>query len=204
MIHHRQAILQLLQEHQITFTSLQHEETRTSEESARVRGVDLSTGGKALLLKVRNGDDSSNVTHAFGLFILSAASQLDTKTIKREFQTKNVRFATAVELAALTDGLVPGSVPPFGRPILDLDLYVDTSITKNQQIAFNCGSLTDSIIMSVGDYLKIAAPTKIFLFSKQKYEKWRVGFVFVEYDPYNDLITGKPGSWRYLRFAVTK
>ena len=162
MTQHRQRILQLLQEHQIQFTSLHHEETRTSEESARVRGVDLSTGGKALVLKMR--DDSA--ANAFGLFILSAACELDTKAIKKEFQTKNVRFATAAELAKLTEGLVPGSVPPFGRPILDLDLYIDTSVTENEQIAFNCGSLTDSIIMSVGDYLKIAVPTKVFLFAK--------------------------------------
>lgn len=170
---HHKRILNLLQEKEISFQSLHHEETRTSEESARVRGVDLSTGGKALVLKIRStttttttASDADNA--AYALFILSAARQLDTKAIKRELQTKNVQFASAVELAALTKGLVPGSVPPFGRPIVDLELFVDQSIVENEIIAFNCASLTDSVIMRVDDYVKIATPTKIFLFSKPR------------------------------------
>ena len=69
-------------------------------------------------------------------------------------------------MAELTSGLVPGSVPPFGRPIVDLDLFVDTSIAENEMIAFNCGSLTDSIVMSRADYIGVAVPTKVFSFSK--------------------------------------
>ena len=53
-------------------------------------------------------------------------------------------------------GLEPGSVPPFGRPILDLDICVDNSICQNDRIAFNAGSLRDSIIMQTEDYLGIA------------------------------------------------
>jgi len=52
-------------------------------------------------------------------------------------------------------GLVPGSVPPFGRPILDLDLYVDASIRANDHVAFNAGSLTDSVIMTAEAYLDL-------------------------------------------------
>lgn len=122
-------------------------------------------GGKALVLQCRDtaaGDDADK----FALFILSASRKLHTKAIKKEFKTKNVRFATKEELAELTDGLVPGSVPPFGNPILNLDLFVDTSIVSNDIIAYNCGSLTDSIIMSVQDYVKVAKPTKVLSFSK--------------------------------------
>jgi Ala-tRNA(Pro) deacylase len=161
----QQRILNLLEEHQISYKSLHHEPTQTSEESAKVRGVDLSAGGKALVLQVRDAVDDTT-SPKFGLFILSASRKLHTKAIKKEFQTKNVRFATKQELAVLTDGLVPGSVPPFGEPVLNLELFVDTSIEFNETIAFNCGSLTDSIIMSVEDYFKIAKPSKVFAFSK--------------------------------------
>lgn len=159
---HLQQIHQLLTSNNIEFKSLHHEVTPTSEDSARVRGEALSTGGKALVLK--HGDQESNDSYA--LFVLSASRKLNTKAIKKELKSKNVRFATSDELATLTGGLVPGAVPPFGRPVVDLDLYVDTSIKENSVIAFNCGSLTDSVIMSVGDYLKVAAPTKILSFSK--------------------------------------
>ena len=43
-------------------------------------------------------------------------------------------------------------MPPFGAPILPFPLYVDPSVLENQRIAFNAGSLTDSIIMTIDDY----------------------------------------------------
>lgn len=127
---HQQQIHDLLTSNNIPFKSLHHEVTPTSEDSARVRGEDLSTGGKALILKhsTDDKDPNENDNNAYALFVLSASRKLNTKAIKKEFQSKNVRFATPEELADLTGGLIPGAVPPFGRPIINLDLYVDTSI----------------------------------------------------------------------------
>ena len=172
---YNKCILEFLDGHNVEYKTVHHEETFTSEESSRVRGVPLSTGGKALLLKV-SGDNNNNNNNKFSLFVMSASRKLHSKAIKKELKgTKNIRFATREELADITGGLVPGCVPPFGKPILKynngddeyLELYVDTSIAKeNEIIAFNAGSLTDSVIMSVPDYLRISAPTKIFTFSK--------------------------------------
>ena len=62
-------------------------------------------------------------------------------------------------------GLVPGSVPPFGRPIMPFPLYVDAAIQENDRIAFNAGSLTDSMILPMADYLRVAKPENVFAFS---------------------------------------
>jgi Ala-tRNA(Pro) deacylase len=132
----------------IRFREVHHPPTRTSEESALARGEELRIGGKALLIKV----DS-----AFRLFILSADRKLDSAAIKQHFGAKKTRFATPEELMELT-GLVPGSVPPFGEPILPFPLYVDPSVLENERIAFNAGSLTDSVIMAVSDYRRLAKP----------------------------------------------
>ncbi len=116
----------------------------------------MRIGGKALLVKIDG---------AFHLFVLSAALKFDSKAVKRRFSAKSMRFASADELVELT-GLVPGSVPPFGEPILPFDLYVDESIAANERIAFNSGSLTDSIVMSVADYLRVARP-EVFGFAHE-------------------------------------
>jgi prolyl-tRNA editing enzyme YbaK/EbsC (Cys-tRNA(Pro) deacylase) len=146
----------LLNEAGVIYREVHHGPTLTSEDSARARGEDLRIGGKALLLKVND---------TFGLFVLSAARQLDSNAIKQRFAAKKTRFASAEELREMT-GLVPGSVPPFGRPVLPFELYVDESIMKNEKIAFNAGSLTDSIIMLVKDYCRVAEPS-VFGFSKE-------------------------------------
>jgi Ala-tRNA(Pro) deacylase len=131
----------------VSFREVHHEPTRTSEESARARGEQLRVGGKALLIKV----DS-----VFRLFVLSADRKLDSAAIKEHFGAKKTRFATPEELAELT-GLVPGSVPPFGQPILPFPLYVDPSVFENERVAFNAGSLTDSIVMPIEDYRRLAS-----------------------------------------------
>ena len=151
-----ETIRRLLDEAGVDYRELHHEATRTSEDSARVRGEDLSIGGKALLMKVGS---------EFKLFVLSAALRVDSRAIRAEFRTRKTRFANAEELEELT-GLVPGSVPPFGRPILPFDLYVDESITANDRIAFNAGSLTDSMFLRVEDYLRIAHPI-VFCFGRR-------------------------------------
>lgn len=151
-----QKIKDFLDENSIEFKAMHHEPTRTSEASAKARGEDISIGGKALIMKIKG---------EFKIFVLSAALKIDSKKIKEFFDTKKTRFANADELKSLT-GLVPGAIPPFGRPILELDLYVDRSILENERIAFNAGSLTDSIIMNTKDYMMLANP-QIFHFSKE-------------------------------------
>ncbi len=152
-----QSIRKLLAGLPCEFRVVQHAPTRTSEESAAVRGEPLHIGGKALLLKAE--DDQ------FRLFVLPADAKLDSQAIRQELGLKKTRFATTQELLQLT-GLVPGSVPPFGRPILSFDLYVDQEIAGNDRIAFNAGSLTDSIILATADYLRAAKPQQVFRFGK--------------------------------------
>ena len=157
-----EAIRDRLQRDGIEYRELHHEPTRTSEDAARVRGEDLGNGGKALLIKVDQD---------FALFVLPADRRVDSKAIRKELAARKTRFASREELMDLTaaehrDGLVPGSVPPFGEPILPFPLYVDLAIRDNQRIAFNAGSLTDSIIIRVEDYLSIAQPRRMFTFSQ--------------------------------------
>jgi Ala-tRNA(Pro) deacylase len=142
------SIITYLNEHGIPFRHDEHEETRTSADSARVRGEPLEIGAKAIVMKV---------DERFCLFVMSAALRVDSKSIRRQLGASRTRFATPEELYELT-GLVPGAVPPFGRPILDLPLYVDPSVFENDRMAFNAGSLTHSVIMRTADYRRLVDP----------------------------------------------
>jgi prolyl-tRNA editing enzyme YbaK/EbsC (Cys-tRNA(Pro) deacylase) len=144
-------IRRLLIERGIRFEERQHPPTATSEESAKARGEELGVGAKALLLRT---DD------VFRLFVLPADRKLDSKQVKQHLSVKNVRFATPAELLERT-GLVPGSVPPFGPPILPFELFADVTIgVRYLRVAFNAGSLTDSIIMNASDWQSVANPER--------------------------------------------
>jgi prolyl-tRNA editing enzyme YbaK/EbsC (Cys-tRNA(Pro) deacylase) len=139
----------------VAYRHVVHGPTRTSEESAAARGEPIEVGAKAMVLKV--GD-------AFGLFVLSAARKLDSGAIKKRIGVKSVRFATPEELLELT-GLVPGSVPPFGRPVLPFDLNLESGVAALPKVAFNAGSLTESLVLATPDYLKVAKPVATFGFA---------------------------------------
>jgi len=140
-----------LEEQGVQFEKKEHEATLTSEDSARIRGDKLSQGAKAIVYKVQD---------EFYLFVLAADEKLDPKKIKQYFKdkgkkVKKTRFASVDELKEMT-GLVPGSVPPFGKPMLDFELFVDPSLLVNKTISFNAGSLTKSIAMALDDYISVS------------------------------------------------
>jgi len=151
-----ETIRELLRAHGAGFREVHHPPTRTSEESSQARGEPLEIGGKAIVGKVDG---------VFRLFVFSAARRLRSTAIRHRLGARRFRFATREELAELT-GLEPGAVPPFGPPVLPLELYVDTSILENERIAFNAGSHTDSIIMDRAAYFEIAKPADVFSFTR--------------------------------------
>lgn len=141
-----QRIKNLLDSNNVEYKVIHHRAAGASEDVAAVRNEDVKNGGKAIILKIKD---------EFKLFVMSAVQKIDTKKIQSKFNTKKIRFATSEELKALT-GLIPGCIPPFGEPILPLELFLDDSIIENTRICFNAGTLTDSISMEVKDYLRIA------------------------------------------------
>jgi len=153
-----EAIRAFLNERGVPFEEMRHAPTYTSEEASAARNEPLKIGGKAIVAKV--GKD-------FAVFVLSGARRLNSRAICKHLGQTRFRFATRDELQAMT-GLTPGCVPPFGRPLLPLPLYVDRSVVANERIAFNAGSHTVSMILDREDYLASAEPVEIFDFSRPR------------------------------------
>ena len=145
-------VVRALQDARLAYREVQHEPTLTSADSARARDEPLGVGAKALLLKCDG---------AFRLVVLPADRKLGSKLVKQALGVKDVRFATREELLDLT-GLVPGSVPPFGEPLLPFPLYADHDVgVRYPRVAFNAGDLCRSIIMSGADWETVARPQRI-------------------------------------------
>ena len=141
-------IRELLTSAAIAFKEVSHEHTLTSQASAQARGESLRVGGKALLIKA---------DQRFVIAVISAARQVNNKKLRSALGAQKIRFATTEELHALT-GVAKGALPPFGTPLFDLALVADRSVLAQEEIAFNAGSLTDSIIMATRDWQRLANP----------------------------------------------
>ena len=140
-------IKRILDESKIKYLLLDHEPTPTSKDSARVRGTSEDQGAKALILRSKGN---------FLLCVLPGNEKIDLKKLKEILRVNSLSLATKEEVFKVTN-CIPGEVPPFGN-IFKIKTYVDNSLLKNKEIAFNAGLMTKSIIMKTEDFLKITNP----------------------------------------------
>jgi Ala-tRNA(Pro) deacylase len=141
---------QKLNEAKIPFAVSHHEPVFTSEQAAAVRGVELSSGAKALVVKAGE---------RFVMLVVPADRKMDSKKTRASLGVKSTRFATKEEVLELTT-LIPGSIPPFGS-LFGLPTYVDPALGLNASINFNAGDHSISIQMTFADYLQAENPTSV-------------------------------------------
>jgi len=151
-----QAIIKLLEEGGAEYRTFAHEPVRTSEQAAAVRGTPLRQGAKALVL-----DCGETLVVA----VISAASKVDFRALKRALGSKRVQMASPEKVLAAT-GCEPGGVPPFGG-LFGLRTIVDPSLMENEWIDFNAGERTRSVEMRAADYLRLSG-AEVIAFAAQR------------------------------------
>ena len=127
------------------FRLFQHAPVHTSEEAARVRGTPIESGAKALVMLAADAP-----VHV----VLPGSRRVDNAKVRGILGTRTLRFATPEELLAFT-GCVPGAVPPFGN-LFGLPVLVDEALAAREEIAFNAGSNSASIVMACADFLRLS------------------------------------------------
>ena len=140
-------ICQLLDKQKIDYHVSVHDAVRTSAEAAAIRGVEMKTGAKAMLIRSMG---------KFYLFILSASEKVDFKKVKRILGVDSTSLATPEEVIAVTH-CVPGCVPPFGS-LFGIASYVDKGLLEIQELHFSAGKLTHSIRISSHDWKTVENP----------------------------------------------
>ncbi len=141
-------ILSLIHDSGVTFTLLEHEQVRTSEDAAKARGVTTEQGVKSMVCKC----DST-----FRLFVLPGNRKIDWKKAKACVGSKEIRLATTEEAEEITQ-VEMGCVPPFGN-LLNLPTLYDTSMHDKGIIYFNPGSRTHTISLQSVDLFHLADAT---------------------------------------------
>lgn len=144
----RGEIIRQLKDNQMEFQHLVHEPTPTSEDSARVRGMKVEEGVKSLILRGKN----SKKNYQFNVL---AHHKIDMKTVSDTVGEK-CEFE-APEVIKERFGLQIGGIPPFG-PLLNLETFFDEEILSVPVVAFNCGLLTESVMMHSKDLVKLIQP----------------------------------------------
>ncbi len=160
----KKEIKKLFVEADLEFQVLKHKPTPTSKDSAKVRGLDINTGVKSLILKEKKS--GKNV-----LVNVPAHKKLDIKAFERFYieNNKNVKKAKfefeKPERIKKLYGLEVGGVPPFGE-VFGVKTYIDPRIFDTEKSAFNNSDQKESLLCKSADLKKVLKGIIINKYSK--------------------------------------
>jgi len=91
---------------------------------------------------------------------------VDLPALKAALGAKDLRLATELEFKGQFPDADPGAMPPFGN-LYGMSVFVDESLTKDKEIAFNAGTHNELIRLSYADFETLVKPTVLTFASRR-------------------------------------
>src|SRR5215813_7989670 len=137
-----------LDDNRVKYDVLTHEIAYTAQDTAAAAHV----SGKELAKSVVVSADDR-----FVLAILPAPAKVDLERLKGVLKVSAIRLAQESEFSSLFPGCDRGAMPPFGN-LYGMDICVDESLTRDDEIVFNACTHVDAIRMKYRDFERLAHP----------------------------------------------
>ena len=102
--------------------------------------------------------------------VLPASWNVDLHRLRTVFATHRVRLATEDEIIGLFPDCELGAMPPFGN-LYGLPVYVDQSLTEDEEIVFQAGTHSEAIRMRYWDFASLTFPV-VEEFHRSPSEVW--------------------------------
>jgi Ala-tRNA(Pro) deacylase len=134
--------------YQAEFTLTDHSNAFTAREVAAAEHLPAREVAKTIV-----------VTHddRFFMLVVPANKLIDFHKVCIALELARARMATEHELGLLFPDCEMGAMPPFGR-LYGLPVYLDSTLTGQDHIAFNAGTHREVIHMRTAEYRRLARP----------------------------------------------
>src|SRR5262245_23452638 len=139
---------ELLDEQRVKYVTISHSAAYTAQEiaaSAHIPGQELA---KTVIVKL---DDE------FAMAALPASYLVDLNALKERAGARQIELAGEQEFRGQFPECELGAMPPFGN-LYDMRVFVDESLTKDKEIAFNACTHTELIRLSYADFEGLVKP----------------------------------------------
>ena len=144
---------EFLDSHGVRYISISHSITYTAQEvaaSAHVRGKEMA---KTVIVRIDG---------RLAMAVLPASPQVDLSLLKESVGAQDVEIAAEKDFREAFPGCELGAMPPFGN-LYGMDVYVDPSLSKDEEIAFNGGTHHELIRMGYVDFERLVRPKAVAL-----------------------------------------
>ncbi len=124
-----------LHEQGIGFETIHHARASTAHATAHSAQLNDSDLAKTVMVKLDG---------RMAMVVLGADRRLDLTALGLATGCETVELAPESEFAPLFPDCEAGAMPPFGN-LYGLDVFVEESLSEDEEIAFNAGSHTELI-----------------------------------------------------------
>lgn len=132
----------------VKYEVLSHRQAFTAQEVAQAQHVPGKELAKVVML--RSGKE-------FLMAVLPAPYRVDLDRAKEAIGKPDLALATEGEFKDLFPQCEAGAMPPFGN-LYRLPVYVDRSLTLDEEIVFNAGTHTQTVKMQYADFARLVQP----------------------------------------------
>jgi len=136
----------LLDSNKIKYQAIAHRKVFTAHDAAETQHIKLADVAKGVLLKGKKGLYFAVLPAGHNCDFKALSKLADDKVSMAKEKDINLKLKTKV-----------GLIAPFGK-LYGLPLFLDKKIIKNKKVNLPAGSYTESIILSVKDYIKLEEP----------------------------------------------
>jgi Ala-tRNA(Pro) deacylase len=143
------AIGNYLREHHVSYAVIHHPRAYSAMREAAAAHVPGREWAKAVVC-MADGRPT--------LAVVPADHAIDSARLRDLVGAVQMRLATEAEVGLLYQGCELGAVPPLG-PVYGQRVFVDTSVTENDEITFSAGSHRSAIRMRYREFESLVHPT---------------------------------------------
>jgi Ala-tRNA(Pro) deacylase len=143
-----QKLKEFLDSHNIKYITISHSLAYTAQEiaaSAHIAGKELA---KTVMVKIDG---------KMAMAVLPASYKVSFDLLKRAAGASKVELANEQEFRDMFPESEVGAMPPFGN-LYGTEVFVDESLSQDEEIAFNSGSHTELIKLAYRDFERLVKP----------------------------------------------
>jgi Ala-tRNA(Pro) deacylase len=133
----------------VKYESIPHSTAYTAQGIAALTHIPGKELAKTVIVKI---DD------AIAMAVLPASSQVDLSLLKKGTEAETIGLVHESEFKDRFPDCETGAMPPFGN-LYGIPVFVEESLTEDEEIAFNAGSHNELIRLSYADFEKLVQPT---------------------------------------------
>jgi Ala-tRNA(Pro) deacylase len=137
------------QSQNLAYMTIPHTVANTAKQIAAITHISNKELAKTVIIKVDG---------VLAMAVLPATYDINLIALRAATNAKNVTLAKESEFKNRFPECDIGAMPPFGN-LYGMTVYVDESLSKDKDIAFNAGAHDELLHVSYADFARLVKPT---------------------------------------------